>query len=263
MKNKLDAKREVEKCIYFIQNIFKYKNFKHAVVGVSGGLDSAVIVALCSRALGNRNVTGLLLPYGEQKDIHHSRSVIDKFNIHAAFFNIKPIVDAFHTDDKRRLGNIMARVRMMILYNSSAINNALVVGTSNKTELDLGYFTLHGDGACALEPIGHLYKTEVREIAKELKVPKEVIKKHPSAGLWENQTDEQEIGCSYEIMDKILKIYNPMMKDPNNFRDHSRQEIVNTIVYNHKNIPVSVIDKIITRVEQNKFKLEAPSMLGC
>lgn len=258
-----DVKREVEKCEFFIKNIFEYKGFKKAIIGISGGLDSAVVAYLCVRALGKRSVNGFMLPYGEQHDIGDAKLVCNNLNLSPIVtYDIWDICKEFGSEDKTRLGNIKARVRMIILFDFSNRLNALVVGTSNKTELDLGYFTIHGDGACALEPLGHLYKTQVREIAKEIGIPKNIIDKPPSAGLWVGQTDEEEIGCSYENIDKILKIYNSLMYDPNNWRVHTKQQIVDAIIYNHKDLDIKTIDKIITRVEKNRFKLEAPAMLG-
>jgi len=243
----------IEKCIYFIQNVFKYKGFEKAVVGVSGGLDSAVIVALCVKALGKENVFGYMLPYWEQHDIADSKLVCKTFGISSETLNIKTIVDCFPMNkDLSRVGNIKARVRMTILYDQSARVNALVVGTGNKTELMLGYFTLYGDSACALEPIGHLFKTEVRDIAKKLKVPKKIITKAPSAGLWAGQTDEEELGCSYAKIDKILALYESLRKEKGS-------EIA---ISEASKIPIPVVCGVINRVEKNEFKSKLPLVLG-
>jgi NAD+ synthase len=245
--------RHIEKCLYFIENVFKYKNFKKAVVGVSGGLDSAVITALCVKVLGKNNVFGFMLPYGEQHDIADSELICKTYGISSETLDIKTIVDCFPTNkDAVRLGNIKARVRMTILYDQSARLNALVVGTGNKTELMLGYFTLHGDGACALEPIGHLFKTEVRAIARKLKVPTKIITKAPSAGLWNGQTDEEELGCSYNIIDKILAQYEEFRGE-----DH-----VDLYVAEKINVPISVVRGILDKMVKNSFKSKPAMVLG-
>ena len=218
----LDCKKETERIVNKIKNTFKEKGFQKAIIGISGGLDSAVIASLCVKALGQSNVIGLMLPYGVQKDIEDSKLLVNSLGIFCMTRNIKPIVDmvpivingGVKRDTKKsneplsklRLGNLMARVRMIVLFDCSTFYNGLVVGTGNRTELMLGYFTLHGDGACALEPIGHLYKTEVRMLAKYLNIPKIIITKHPSAGLWDGQTDEGELGWKYKHIDDLLHL---------------------------------------------------------
>lgn len=263
---KKDMHREVEKCVFFIQNVFKYKGFEHAIVGVSGGIDSAVVTALCVKALGSDKIHGFLLPYGTQKDIEHSISVCNEFGVKYEEKNIKSMVDAFPEDvtkdgvyvDTVRRGNVMARVRMIILYDASARYKGLVVGTSNKTELMLGYFTLYGDGACALEPIGHLYKTEVKEMAKILGVPKAVVSKHPSAGLWDGQTDEGELGLTYATMDRILAKFEELGGD---LDLNARFQVV-TKIAKECSLPIDEVNRALSVIDKNKFKLQNPMMLG-
>jgi len=255
----MDVKRAVEKCCFFTHNVFEYKGFSKAVVGVSGGIDSAVIVAICAKALGPGNVHGLLLPYGDQHDIDDSREVACKFGINFQVIDIKPMVDAFPPVEAIRCGNLKARIRMITLYDKSMEIGGLVVGTSNLTELMLGYFTLHGDGACALEPIGHLWKTEVRQIAAELGVPEKIITKAPSAGLWHGQTDEEEIGCSYDTMDIILA--NPLINDFKRAISPEEKIIIIDDMAASLKLPIDLIDKILTRMQKNRFKSEPPMML--
>jgi len=182
--------------------------------------------------------------------------VSDTLKIHMDTYAIKPFIEMFLTTfldlrtNKIRTGNIMARTRMMILYDRSAFHNALVVGTSNKTELTLGYFTLHGDGACALEPIGHLYKTQVKQLAEYLEVPKQIIEKAPSAELWEGQTDEEELGMSYEEMDKILSI---TMSPQYRYCD---EETIDLLGYKE------LREKVEMLIEKNRFKSESPRITG-
>jgi len=263
----IDIEREIEKCELFIKNVFEYKKFNKAIIGVSGGLDSAVIVALCSRVLGPENVYGFLLPFGSnQLDIKDSHLVCDQFGINRNIINIYPAVEAFRTTeenilfDAARIGNIQARTRMIILYDQSAKYNGLVVGTSNLTELMLGYFTIYGDGACALEPIGHLYKTEVKQIAVELSVPQPIIDKAPSAGLWNGQTDEEQLGASYETIDYILKRYHKYTTELNlSFRSLEHHELIENIVDN--TIDLRVVDKIISMIKKNDFKTKLPTIM--
>ena len=202
---------DVEKFLAkFIQKeLCKFK-IKKAVFGLSGGLDSTVTAFLASRALGASNVTGLIMPYGDsfRKDVEEAEDVAHTLGIHSETIDIFPSVDAFYSryPTKKRIliGNKMARERMSILYDFSARQNALILGTSNKTELLLGYGTIHGDMACAINPIGDLYKTQVWQLGRHLGVPANILTKAPTAGLWDGQTDDDDLGLSYDKIDKIL-----------------------------------------------------------
>ncbi|WP_297418586.1 NAD+ synthase [Thermococcus sp.] len=180
-----------------------------AVIGVSGGVDSATVAYLAAKALGKEKILGLIMPYYMNGDVEDAELVCESLGIEYKVINIKPIVDAFVSKlgfqpDKRSLGNIMARTRMVLLYAHANVKNYLVLGTSNRSELLTGYFTKWGDGASDYAPLVNLYKTEVWEIAKLLGVPEKIIKKKPTAGLWKDQTDEDELGMSYHLLDEIL-----------------------------------------------------------
>lgn len=194
----------------FIKEELAKAGFKKAVLGLSGGLDSAVCAFLAARALGPRNVLALLLPYGSSSgaDVEDARDVVRRLGLRSETVDIAPMVDAYFnrhpTESRVRRGNKMARERMSILYDVSAREKALILGTSNKTELLLGYGTIHGDMACAINPLGDLYKTQIRELAGHLGVPARIRKKAPTAGLWPGQTDEGELGLTYAEADEIL-----------------------------------------------------------
>jgi NAD+ synthase len=194
----------------FIREELTKFNFTRGILGLSGGLDSSVSACLAAAALGADNVTALIMPYGssQKKDVEDAEEVAGVFGINSLTIDISPMVDAYYqnfpTDNKVIKGNKMARERMSILYDFSARKGALIIGTSNKTELLLGYGTVHGDMASALNPIGDLYKSQVRSLATYLGVPERIINKAPSAGLWPGQTDEGELGLSYDLIDAIL-----------------------------------------------------------
>jgi NAD+ synthase len=186
---------------------------RHRVVlGLSGGIDSAVAAYLAARALGPGAVIGILLPYrtSSPASVRDAESVLGALGILAEKVDISPFVDGFESVtakvDRLRLGNVMARARMMVLYDRSEQHHALVLGTSNKTELLLGYGTLWGDLASALNPLGDLYKTQVRALAEYLRVPAVIRRKPPSADLWPRQSDEADLGFSYERVDRLLAL---------------------------------------------------------
>ena len=196
----------------FIANEVGKAGFRQVVVGLSGGVDSAVAACLAAEALGPQNVWAILMPYrtSSPESLEHARLVVDDLGIHSLTVEITPMVDAyfalFPDAEHVRRGNKMARERMTILFDHSARLAGLVLGTSNKTELLLGYGTLYGDMASAVNPLGDLYKTQVRQLARHLKVPTVIVEKHPSADLWAGQTDEAELGFTYEEVDRVLSL---------------------------------------------------------
>jgi NAD+ synthase len=195
----------------FIREELAKLGFRKGILGLSGGLDSTVCATLAARALRPQNVLGLIMPYGDSfpAEVRDAEKVGRVLGIRTWTIDIAPQVDAYfaaHPTRSRVLrGNKMARERMSILYDYSAREKALILGTSNKTELLIGYGTIHGDMACGINPMGDLYKTQVRELARHLGVPASIIRKTPTAGLWSGQTDEQEIGLAYAELDEILE----------------------------------------------------------
>jgi len=194
----------------FIREELLKSNHTKGILGLSGGLDSTVCAFLAAKALNPKNVTALIMPYGKtfNSDVSDARDVVKLLGIRSKTIDISPMVDAYYqqhpTDNRILIGNKMARERMSILYDYSARKKALILGTSNKTELLLGYGTIHGDMACAVNPLGDLYKTQIRQLADHLEVPKKIRTKAPTAGLWAGQTDEGELGMTYEDIDKLL-----------------------------------------------------------
>ncbi len=196
--------------VQFVQDSVRASGFERAILGLSGGVDSAVVAAIAARALGPQNVLGVLMPHRQSSaaSTRDAKAVVDTLGIRHETVDITPIVDGFIATagdtDRVRLGNVMARARMVVLYDRSARDGALVLGTSNKTELMLGYGTLHGDLASALNPVGDLYKSYIWQLAEYLKLPESIVRKAPSADLWEGQTDESELGFAYRDADRLL-----------------------------------------------------------
>ncbi len=194
----------------FVRDEVHKVGVKKAVLGLSGGIDSALVVFIAAEALGPENVHAICMPYktSNPESEAHARLVADACGVNFSVVPITPMVDSYFSmfpdADNMRRGNKMARERMTILFDHSALLRALVLGTSNKTELLLGYGTLYGDMASALNPIGDLYKSQVWQLSEEMNVPREVIDKKPSADLWAGQTDEEELGFSYRQVDELL-----------------------------------------------------------
>lgn len=207
-KLKENTEQVIEK---FLAEKLRKTGAKGFVLGLSGGIDSAVVMRLASRAVGPDKVLAIMMPEADSDptDLEDAKTMAELDKVRAKVVPITPAVAAFKEmlggkADRLAMANIKARCRMIVLYQHAAAEGRLVLGTGNKTELLVGYFTKHGDGAADLEPIGDLYKTEVRELAKGMGIPERICAKAPSAGLWKGQTDEGELGITYERLDAIL-----------------------------------------------------------
>lgn len=194
----------------FIRDEVTAAGFSKGIVGISGGVDSALVAFLTTTALGKENVLGVLMPYrtSASDSTRDAQQVVERLGIRSETVDISPMVDAYLAGrgdpDNVRKGNVMARQRMIVLYDLSARERALVIGTSNKTEILLGYGTQFGDTACAINPVGDLYKTQIWQLAEEIGVPHAIVAKNPTADLWTGQTDEGELGFTYARVDQLL-----------------------------------------------------------
>jgi len=234
----------------FIREEVQKIGVRRAVLGLSGGIDSALVAYLAAEALGAENVYACTMPYrtSNPESEAHARLIAEDLGINYQVIEITPMIDAYFQQfpdaSNMRRGNKMARERMTILYDHSAAHGALVLGTSNKTELLLGYGTLFGDMASALNAIGDIYKTQVWQLSEAMGVPREVIEKKPSADLWAGQTDEQELGFTYREVDELLYW----------MVDHrcNRQELLD------KGFAATFIDTVSAKVQNSHFKRRMP-----
>jgi NAD+ synthase len=234
----------------FIRSEINRVGYSRAVIGLSGGIDSALSFALAVEALGRENVLGVRMPYkaSSSDSLEHAGRLIEQFGTQTETVEITDMVEPLFTLDeemsKQRKGNIMARQRMIVLYDCSETFKGLVVGTSNKTEILLGYSTLWGDMASALNPIGDLYKTQVRQLARALNIPSVIIDKPPSADLWVGQTDEGELGFTYEEADRLLYL----LVD----QRYSASECI------EDGFDEKFVNLVLNRVRRNQFKRMMP-----
>lgn len=236
--------------ISFIKQELSKFDYRKGILGLSGGVDSSVCAFLAAKALKPKNVIALILSYGKSsnEDIKDAQETVQLLGIQSKIIDISPMVDAYFlrypTNNRILKGNKMARERMSILYDFSAREKALILGTSNKTELLLGYGTIHGDMACGLNPLGDLYKTQIRQLALHLGIPEKIQKKTPTAGLWTGQTDEDELGLTYEIIDKILFQLVDMRK--------SKKDVIAS------GFKKKEVEKIINLIKNSEFKRKLP-----
>jgi NAD+ synthase len=250
MRN-LDYYSVIEKIVNFIRKKIKESKAKGVVVGVSGGIDSATSSYLAVKSLGKEKVLGVIMPYYQNQELEDAIFVCKNLDIDYKIISIKEIVNKFEEAlgfkiDKITKGNLMVRSRMVILYGIANAKKYLVLGTSNKTEFLVGYFTKWGDGASDIAPLLDLYKTEVKEIAKILGVSEKIISKKPTAGLWEGQTDEDELGIEYDLLDKILyRLIDLKMK---------KKDIAKDL-----NIPLERIIYVENLIKRSKHKRNLPS----
>jgi NAD+ synthase len=234
----------------FIKSEIQRSGFKHAVVALSGGIDSALSCTLAAQALGADNVLAIRMPYkaSSPESLEHARLVIDHLGVQSLTIPITPMVDPYfdcHPElSSIRKGNFMARQRMIILYDQSEAFKGLVVGTGNKTEILLGYTTLYGDSACAINPLGYLYKTQLRQLSAAVGVPQPILDKAPSADLWANQTDEDELGFTYAEVDKLLYLLVDQRYSP-----------ADCVEYGFES---GFVNKVVERIRRNHFKRILP-----
>jgi NAD+ synthase len=234
----------------FIQSEITRFGFSRAVVNLSGGIDSAVSCVLAVKALGKQNVLAIRLPYKNSSpdSLEHAQLLIDQFGCPSVTIPITdmvdPLIERFPDMGRVRAGNIMARARMIVAYDQSEAFKGFVIGTSNKTEILLGYTTLYGDAACGLNPIGDLYKTQLIQLAQALAIPQEIITKPPTADLWAGQTDEGELGFTYESVDRLLYL------------------LIDQRAYPHECVEAGFDEKfvqaVIERVRRNQYKRILP-----
>ncbi len=250
--NKLDIDCAVvsQYLIEFVRQEITKAGFSKVVLGLSGGIDSALSAYIAKEALGHNNVYAIMMPYrlSSQDSLDDARRVVEDTHINAEVVDISAPADAYINArgdiDKVRMGNIFARMRMITLFDYSSAYNALVLGTSNKTELLLGYGTWYGDMASCINPIGDLYKAQVRQLAEYFKVPESIIIKKPSADLWVGQNDEAELGFSYNDADVILYHLYDLR--------YSEDEVVSL------GFDKALVRAIVKRVMRNQFKRLPP-----
>lgn len=223
------------------------------VIGLSGGIDSAVSATLAVEAIGADKVMGLLMPYRSSStdSANDALTLVKKLGMDYRLLDISPMIDAWYSkiDESNRLraGNKMARERMAILFDVASETNRMVLGTGNRTEICLGYTTWYGDAACSINPVGEFYKTEIRLLAVELDIPREIRDKAPSADLWPGQTDEAEIGVSYETIDSLLEC----LVD---------RKLTSLAALKSEGFEEEAIKRIVSLINGNSFKRRVPDI---
>ena len=236
--------------VRFIRNEITRAGFKRAVLGLSGGIDSTTVAYLAAAAMGPQNVLCVMMPYktSSQATRADSQTVVDALGVQTLDVAITPQIDAyfaaFPAASRMRLANKCARERMTILYDQSAAFEGLVLGTSNKTELALGYGTQFGDLASAINPLGDLYKTQLRQLAMHLKVPTEILDKPPSGDLWIGQTDEEELGLTYAEVDRMLALLVDRRWQP--------AQLVRA------GFDAQFVDRVLRMIQRNQYKRRLP-----
>lgn len=236
--------------VSFIKEYFEESGYKKGIVGLSGGVDSALTYYLACDTLGEKNTVAVIMPTKttSTRSIENARSLIQLKNGLERFYDITGVINGFKTllgdMSDVSLGNIAARTRMITLYHVASEVGGLVLGTGNKTELLLGYFTVYGDGACSIEPLGDLYKSEVWNLARYLGVPESIVSQQPSAELWHGQTDEQELGIPYKVADAIIYLLIE--------KNLSAEEIV------ERGYEKKYVKKVYSLIKKSKFKRHTP-----
>lgn len=249
---KIDLEKTKSDIVEFIKTKVGESKTDGIVIGLSGGIDSTLSAYLACEAVGKDNVFGITLPSATTpaEDKIHGTEVARRLGIQYIEIGIDSILNEYLSaaqlpQDDLSIGNLKARIRMSIIYYFANQKNCLVCGTGNKSEILIGYFTKHGDGACDMEPIGDLYKSEVFTLSEFLNVAEEIINKPPRAGLWAGQTDEDEIGMDYNLLDRILYLYTE--------KDETNAEIARKL-----DISADDVDMIIDKIGRSEHKSRVP-----
>ena len=249
---KIDLEKTKSDIVEFIKSKVSEANSDGIAIGLSGGIDSTLVAYLACEAVGPDRVFGIVMPSSTTptEDKIHGIQIAQHLGIDYKEIAIDSILDEFLSvtqldNDNLAIGNLKARIRMSTLYYYANFKNYLVIGTGNKSEILIGYFTKHGDGACDMEPIGDLYKSEVFKLSESLNISEEILNKPPRAGLWENQTDEDEIGMSYALLDEILYLY-------------TEKDMKNTEIAQKLDISIDDVDMIIAKVIRSEHKSKVP-----
>lgn len=249
---KIDLEKTKSDIVEFIKSKVSEANSDGIAIGLSGGIDSTLVAYLACEAVGPDRVFGIVMPSSTTptEDKIHGIQIAQYLGIDYKEIAIDSILNEFLSvtqldNDNLAIGNLKARIRMSTLYYYANFKNYLVIGTGNKSEILIGYFTKHGDGACDMEPIGDLYKSEVFKLSESLNISEEILNKPPRAGLWENQTDEDEIGMSYALLDEILYLY-------------TEKDMKNTEIAQKLDISIDDVDMIITKVIRSEHKSKVP-----
>ena len=248
----IDLEKTKSDIIEFIQSKVNEANSDGIAIGLSGGIDSTLVAYLACEAVGPDNVFGITMPSATTptEDNIHGSEVAQNLGMNYKQIAIDSILKEYLSltqldNNNLVIGNLKARIRMSMLYYYANYKNYLVIGTGNKSEILIGYFTKHGDGACDMEPIGDLYKSEVFKLSEYLNISEEILNKPPRAGLWEGQSDEDEIGMSYDLLDKILYFY-------------TEKDMKNTEIAQKLDISVDDVDMIITKIKRSEHKSKVP-----
>ena len=249
---KIDLEKTKSNIVEFIKSKVNEARSDGIAIGLSGGIDSTLVAYLACEAVGPDNVFGIVMPSSTTpaEDKIHGIEIAQNLGIDYREIAIDSILNEYLSvtqldNNDLAIGNLKARIRMSVLYYYANFKNYLVIGTGNKSEILIGYFTKHGDGACDMEPIGDLYKSEVFKLSKHLGISKEIVEKPPRAGLWDNQTDEDEIGMSYDLLDKILYLF-------------SEKDMKNVEIAEKLDISVNDVDMIISKIKRSAHKSKVP-----